>query len=106
MLCRFVLSIQPFVRIPCVKDGITLQQMLEVGILDHIDTLERISVKATLLGFKSCWLVEHCSCELMKSSAAFQAQKEHELKTALTMMKKEPEPFCLAMDLEQAMIHW
>ncbi|CAL1158737.1 unnamed protein product [Cladocopium goreaui] len=48
-----------------MEDGITLQQMLEVGILDHIDTLERISVKA---------------------------QKEHGLKTALTMMKKEWRP--------------
>ena len=31
----------------CEQDGITLQQMLEIGILDHIDTLERISVKAS-----------------------------------------------------------
>ncbi|CAJ1364386.1 unnamed protein product [Effrenium voratum] len=47
-----------------MEDGITLQQMLDVGILDHIDTLERISVKA---------------------------QKEHGLKTALATMKKEPD---------------
>ncbi|CAJ1371943.1 unnamed protein product [Effrenium voratum] len=48
-----------------MEDGITLQQMLDVGILDHIDTLERISVKA---------------------------QKEHGLKTALATMKKEWRP--------------
>ncbi|CAE7917845.1 DNAH3, partial [Symbiodinium sp. KB8] len=48
-----------------MEDGITLQQMLEIGILDHIDTLERISVKA---------------------------QKEHGLKTALATMKKEWRP--------------
>ncbi|CAK9060586.1 unnamed protein product [Durusdinium trenchii] len=48
-----------------MEDGITLQQMLEVGILEHIDILERISVKA---------------------------QKEHGLKTALALMKKEWRP--------------
>ena len=82
-----------------MKDGITLQQMLDAGILDHIDTLERISVKAALLGFKFSWrwlsAIQRRSDDFC---SAFQAQKEHGLKTALTMMKKEPEPFCLEID--------
>ncbi|CAE8735310.1 unnamed protein product, partial [Polarella glacialis] len=43
-------------------DGLTLQQLLEIGILDHIETLERISAEA---------------------------QKQHGLKTALAQMKRE-----------------
>ncbi|CAE8623425.1 unnamed protein product [Polarella glacialis] len=45
-----------------MEDGLTLQQLLEIGILDHIETLERISAEA---------------------------QKQHGLKTALAQMKRE-----------------
>ena len=67
--------------------------MLEIGILDHIDTLERISVKASrhsvtvlcdqdVLAFRQRSFTGSCC----------QAQKEHGLKTALATMKKEPSP--------------
>lgn len=75
----------------CEQDGITLQQMLDVGILDHIDTLERISVKAPGLCFDGFWRPRNneifCFVVLV-----LQAQKEYGLKTALAMMKKEPKP--------------
>ena len=61
-----------------MEDGITLQQMLDVGILDHIDTLERISVKA---------------------------QKEHGLKTALATMKKEWRPIEFGLVAHKAGTH-
>lgn len=48
-----------------MEDGLTLQQLLEIGILDHIETVERISAEA---------------------------QKQHALKTALATMKKEWKP--------------
>ena len=79
----------------CEQDGITLQQMLDVGILDHLDTLERISVKAPGLCFDvfciGCWRPrndEICCFVVL----VLQAQKEYGLKTALAMMKKEPKP--------------
>jgi dynein heavy chain len=48
-----------------MEDGLTLQQLLEIGILDHIETVERISGEA---------------------------QKQWSLKTALQSMKKEWKP--------------
>jgi len=48
-----------------MEDGLTLQQLLEIGILDHIETVERISGEA---------------------------QKQHALKTALASMKREWKP--------------
>jgi len=51
-----------------MEDGLSLQQLLEIGILNHIDTVERISGEA---------------------------QKQHSLKTALANMKNDWKPMAL-----------
>ena len=72
------------------QDGITLQQMLDVGILDHIDTLERISVKAWRVFPSGVCLYQGLVDQWICTCCVREAQKEHGLKTALATMKKEP----------------